>query len=83
MALPPTVKDDIIAETIIDDIVTLSFINVAKLIAIIAPNAPLIIPQISPITSLQTLDTLTEFLIISKDSLAPFMFLDDFCNRMF
>ena len=63
IALPPTVKDEI--NELFTKVVRTTFINKEFAIYIdnIAPQEPLIIPHISPITSLHILAILGEFLI--------------------
>ena len=52
-------------------------------IARTAPMEPLIIPQISPITSLQILEILLEFLSKPIVSLPPFIFWDAIDRNVF
>lgn len=71
-AFPPMVSDATSAVTIkvVNKTFELNFTDI--IIAIDEANAPDIIPQISPITSLQKLDTFSEFLINFTASFDPF-----------
>ena len=75
MAFPPTVREEINADTKIDMIVLLIPVVVDKLIARTAPNPPDKIPHISPITSLHMLAILLAFFIKEIDSFAPLILL--------
>lgn len=62
IALPPTVKLEMKAVNKTDIMLKLMLVELLTDIARTAPMEPLIIPQISPITSLQILEILLEFL---------------------
>ena len=74
-ALPPIVKVEIIA--VISKVMgSVGRLNLSDIIiAIDRPVDPLIIPQISPITSLQNDDTLSDFFIKFTAIEAPFTLL--------
>ena len=74
IALPPTVKLDIKAVSKTDMMLKLILVELLMDIAKTAPIEPLIIPQISLITSLQILEILLEFLSKPIVSLPPFIF---------
>ena len=76
MALPPMVKADTIE--VVNSDISKKFIFVILLIpdAIDTQQAPDITPHISPITSLQKLDTLSGFFLNVTASFAPFTFLE-------
>ena len=74
MALPPTVTEEMKpAITALRSAFSKPGLAISILKTIAAPMAPLIIPQMSPITSLQKLDTLSAFFKRSTASLAPFI----------
>ena len=69
--MPPTVKVDVIAVTNIAIIVEFRLITPAIDKVRTAERLPLIIPHMSPITSLQNEAIVAEFLIKFIDSFAP------------
>ena len=83
IAFPPIVKEA--TKPVINNVVISIFIdNLLETInAIDEDNAPLIIPQISPITSLQKLDNFSEFFINLTPTLAPLTFFDDIELKVF
>ena len=76
-ALPPIVKDDIIADTKTVTIRVLISVNLVIKLTITTPVAPDTIPQTSPITSQHTDDTLLLFFIKLTPTLPPLIFLAD------
>lgn len=75
MALPPIVRADTIDVAKRDIIRKFIFSVLLKLLAIATQQAPDITPHISPITSLQKLDTLSVFFLNVTANLAPLTFL--------
>ena len=83
IALPPTVKLEMKAVNKTDIMLKLMLVELLTDIARTAPMEPLIIPQISPITSLQILEILLEFLSKPIVSLPPFIFWDAIDRNVF
>ncbi len=75
-ALPPMVKEAVIAAVIKLGSNGSIFILVETITAILAAAAPEMIPQISPITSQQKLETLSAFFFNLTAMFAPFTFLE-------
>ena len=76
IAFPPIVIEAIIAATT-NPTISIFKLNVLDNIAVIVvPAAPEIIPHISPITSQQKLETLSELFLNFTAILAPFTFLE-------
>ena len=76
MALPPIVRADTIAVDSSDIIKKFIFNTLLKLVDMATQQAPDITPHISPMTSLQKLDTLSVFFLNVTASFAPFTFLE-------
>ena len=75
IAFPPIVRDEIIEVNNKDRIKKFIFSAVLNLVDMAIQQAPDITPQISPITSLQKLDTLSVFCLNFTASFAPLTFL--------
>ena len=76
MALPPIVRADTIAVASSDIIRKFIFNTLLRLLDMDTQHAPDMTPHISPITSLQKLDTLSVFFLNVTASFAPFTFLE-------
>ena len=76
MALPPIVRADTVAVASSDIIRKFIFNTLLRLLEIATQQAPDMTPHISPMTSLQKLDTLSVFFLNVTASFAPFTFLE-------
>ena len=76
MALPPIVRADTVAVASSDIIRKFIFNTLLRLLDMATQHAPDMTPHISPITSLQKLDTLSVFFLNVTASFAPFTFLE-------
>ena len=75
-ALPPIVNEAITAVVIKVTMKISTFKCLLKLAAMITPADPDIIPHISPITSLQKVETFSAFFLNKTATSAPFIFLE-------